>query len=112
MVTGAKAFAGKSRASIVAAILEHEPAAVSTLQPTSPPALDHLVRTCLAKDADQRWQSAGDIGRYLAWLLGEGSRPSGAVTAGDRGSQEATRRRLGLGRPRLASSRASWALHG
>ena len=79
MVTGRKAFDGKSRASIVAAILEHDPPPVSTLQPTSPPALDHLIRTCLAKDPDQRWQSAGDIGRHLAWLLGQGSQPEAAL---------------------------------
>ena len=88
MVTGVKAFAGKTPASIIAAILEREPISISTLQPMSPPALDHLVRTCLAKDPERRWQSAGDVGRHLTWLLGEG-----AVAAGARESKPAPRRR-------------------
>jgi len=85
MVTGRKAFEGDTRRAVLAAILEREPATVSTLQASAPPALDHLVRACLAKDPDQRWQSAGDIGRYLTWILGEGSRPSGTMPAGAAG---------------------------
>jgi serine/threonine protein kinase len=70
MVTGRKAFDGKSQASVMAAILHHEPAVVSTLQPTSPPALDHLIHTCLEKDPEERWQSAHDMKRELAWIAG------------------------------------------
>ena len=62
MVTGRKAFEGKSQASLIAAILEREPPAMSELQALSPPALDPIVKTCLAKNADDRWQSIGDVG--------------------------------------------------
>jgi serine/threonine protein kinase len=50
MATGRRAFEGKSRASLIAAILERDPPPVSTLKPLTTPALDHVVRTCLAKD--------------------------------------------------------------
>src|SRR5207244_1456245 len=56
MLTGKKAFEGKSQASLIAAILEHEPPAISAIQPLTPPALDRVVRKALAKDPDKRWQ--------------------------------------------------------
>src|SRR5207302_7889185 len=52
MLTGRKAFEGKSHASLIAAILEHEPPPIATLQPLTPPTLDRVVRKCLAKDPD------------------------------------------------------------
>lgn len=58
MVTGRRAFSGKSHASIVAAILASEPQPISTTQPMSPPALDRVVKGCLAKDPEERWQTA------------------------------------------------------
>ena len=61
MATGKKAFEGESRASVVAAILKHEPPPVSSLQSLTPPALDHLVKSCLVKDPEQRWQTAHDV---------------------------------------------------
>jgi serine/threonine protein kinase/Tol biopolymer transport system component len=68
MVTGTKAFAGDSSASVVAAIIQTHPPGLATLQPLTPAALDHTVTTCLAKDPDQRWQSAGDVARELRWI--------------------------------------------
>lgn len=68
VVTGKKAFEGKSQASLIAAILERKPPAMSTLQPLTPPALDHIVHRCLAKDQDDRWQSARDVMRELQWV--------------------------------------------
>jgi serine/threonine protein kinase len=68
MLTGKKAFEGKSQASLIAAILNDDPPAVSELQPVAPPALDHVVKTSLAKSPDDRWQNASDIGRQLAWI--------------------------------------------
>jgi len=76
MLTGSRAFEGKSQASLIGAILEREPKPVSSLQPMSPPALDQIVKTCLAKHPENRWQSAGDIGRQLKWVLDGGSQPS------------------------------------
>ncbi len=73
MVTGQRAFAGKSQASLLAAILEREPPPISQLVPVAPPALDYLVRTCLAKDPDARFQTAHDLLLQLKWIAGEGS---------------------------------------
>jgi len=73
MATGQKAFSGRSQASLIASILEREPPAISTVQPMSPPALDRVVKTCLAKDPEDRWQSAGDLKRELKWIAEVGS---------------------------------------
>jgi serine/threonine protein kinase len=67
-VTGKKAFEGKSQVSLIGAILEREPPPIATLQPASPPALDLVIKRCLAKDPDERWQSAGDLAVGLNWL--------------------------------------------
>ena len=73
MLTGRKAFAGKSNASLMSAILKDEPPPVSTVQPLTPLALDRVVTTCLAKDRDERFQSAHDLLLQLRWLLEGGS---------------------------------------
>jgi Tol biopolymer transport system component len=73
MATGKKAFEGKSQASLIAAILEREPPPISTLQPMSPPALDRVVKTCLAKDPDERFQTAHDLKLQLQWIGEAGS---------------------------------------
>ena len=70
MVTGRKAFEGKSQVSLIAAILEREPAPASTYQAASPPALDALIKRCLAKSSAERWQSAGDLAAALRFLRG------------------------------------------
>jgi eukaryotic-like serine/threonine-protein kinase len=68
MATGKRAFEGKSQLSVITAILEKEPEPVSSLQTASPPALDHVIATCLAKNPDERWQCAADVARELAWI--------------------------------------------
>jgi serine/threonine protein kinase len=68
MLTGRKAFEGASQASLIASILKTDPPSISTVQSLSPPALDRVVRTCVTKDPDQRWQSAGDLARELKWI--------------------------------------------
>jgi eukaryotic-like serine/threonine-protein kinase len=73
MATGKKAFTGKSQASLIAAILSSEPPAISTIQPLMPPALDRVVKTCLAKDPDDRWQTAHDVMLELKWIAEGGS---------------------------------------
>jgi serine/threonine protein kinase len=70
MATGKRAFEGKSAASVMGAILERDPPAMSSLQPLTPPLLDHVVSRCLAKDPDERWQAAGDVMRELKWIAG------------------------------------------
>jgi len=68
MVTGQRAFTGKTQASLIAAILGSDPPAVSRLQPAAPPPLDRVVAKCLAKDPDDRWQSAHDLASELRWV--------------------------------------------
>ncbi len=73
MATGQKAFSGKSQASLISSIMGSEPAPVSTIAPMTPPAFDRVVRTCLAKDADDRWQTAHDVMLELKWVAEGGS---------------------------------------
>src|SRR5580698_5280726 len=61
MATGKRAFEGKTTASVIAAVLERNPTPISTVQPMSPPGLDQIVTTCLAKDPDERFQNVHDI---------------------------------------------------
>jgi serine/threonine protein kinase len=76
MATGKRAFEGKTQASLIAKILETDPPPMSSLQPMTPPALDHVVKQCLAKDRDDRWQSANDLTRELKWIAQAGSQVS------------------------------------
>jgi serine/threonine protein kinase len=78
--TGKKAFEGRTTASVVAAVMEHQPPPISTLNPMMPAALDRIVRTCLAKDADERFQSAHDLSLQLAWVAEAGSQSSAIVS--------------------------------
>jgi Tol biopolymer transport system component/predicted Ser/Thr protein kinase len=68
MSTGMRAFEGKTRTSLIAAIVGTQPRPVSELIPLSPPALDHVIHKCLEKEADDRWQSAHDVGEELKWI--------------------------------------------
>jgi serine/threonine protein kinase/Tol biopolymer transport system component len=68
MLSGKTAFEGKTRASLLGAILKDEPPPVSTVQPITPAALDRIVATSLAKDPEDRWQTARDLRRELAWV--------------------------------------------
>ena len=68
MVTGRRAFEGKSDAGLVAAILDHEPAPIASLQPHAPPALERLVRQCLAKPPGERPGTAHDVAANLRWI--------------------------------------------
>jgi serine/threonine protein kinase len=86
MVTGQRAFPGKSQLSVASAVLERDPQPISTLQPLTPPALDRTIRVCLAKDPEERWQSARDLLLELKWIAGGGSQ-TGLRSAGIRGSR-------------------------
>jgi eukaryotic-like serine/threonine-protein kinase len=72
IVTGKKAFDGKSQLSVASAILEREPEAITTAKPLTPPALDHAIRRCLAKDREERWQTARDLEFELTWIAENG----------------------------------------
>ena len=94
MATGQRAFAGKSQASLIGAILRDEPKPISAVQPMTPPALDRVVTTCLAKDPEDRWQSAHDVGVQLQWIL-EGKAEAGTAPGTA---------------PRPGSGRLAWAV--
>jgi Tol biopolymer transport system component len=81
MLTGRPAFQGRSRASLIASILSSEPPSVMAMQPETPPALDRLVRKCMAKDPDQRWQNAGDLASELRWIAESGGQMRGSPPA-------------------------------
>jgi eukaryotic-like serine/threonine-protein kinase len=97
MATGAPAFTGKSRASQIAAILTTQPPPMEALQPLTPVSLGRIVKKCLAKDPEERWQSASDLAAELKWIAEGGSQP-GASSSGP---------------PAVAKGqRASWILAG
>jgi eukaryotic-like serine/threonine-protein kinase len=79
MLTGQRAFEGKSQLSVASAILEKEPAPISSVKPMTPPALDHVVKKCLAKLPDERWQSANDLASELKWITESGSQTGVSV---------------------------------
>src|SRR5262249_34245438 len=82
LITGKKAFAGKTSASIMAAVLRETPAPVTALVPVTPPALDRIVKRCLEKDPDDRWQNARDLKHALEDLrVSESAAVSKAATS-------------------------------
>jgi serine/threonine protein kinase len=76
MLAGSPPFAAGSEADLVTAILEREPAPVSARQPRTPPPLERLIATCMAKDPDERWQTTQDLVRALRWVRDDQSRPA------------------------------------
>jgi len=83
MATGKRAFEGKTSASVIAAIMEREPAPITSVQPMTPPALERVIKTCLAKDPEERFQSAHDLKLQLQWIAEAGSQagvPAPVVT--------------------------------
>ena len=68
MITGQRAFAKGSQAGLIAAILTEDPPPMSALEPRTPPAIERIILTALAKDPNKRWQDAGDLARELSWV--------------------------------------------
>jgi Tol biopolymer transport system component/tRNA A-37 threonylcarbamoyl transferase component Bud32 len=99
--TGRPAFTGKTKASLIASILSSEPPAITTLQPLTPPAMERVVKTCLAKDPDERFQTAHDLNLQLHWILEGGSQ---AGVAAPIAAQRLLRKRL-----LLAAAGIGWA---
>ena len=79
MLTGARAFEGKSRTSIIAAVLAGPPQSASSRRPMTPPALEHVITRCLGRERDERWQSASDVATELEWIGGSASGEGSAV---------------------------------
>jgi len=93
MLTGNRAFAGKSQLSVATAILEKEREPITAVKPMTPASLDHTIRRCLAKDPEERWQTARDLALELEWNAESGTRALNPVN-------------VARGRPRLV--RAGW----
>jgi eukaryotic-like serine/threonine-protein kinase len=74
VLTGKKAFEGKSQLSVASAILEKEPEAIRAVKPLTPPALEHAIGLCLAKNPEERWQTAKDLAQELRWVLESGGK--------------------------------------
>ena len=73
ILTGRRAFEGKSQLSVASAILEKEPEPLSAVKPLTPASLDHAIEKCLAKLPDERWQSASDLASELKWVSESGA---------------------------------------
>ena len=86
MVTGRRPFAGESRASVTAAILSSDPPPMSALQPVTPPVLERVVNRCLAKNPDDRWQTARDLGWELKSIADEAAHAANVVRERKRGA--------------------------
>ena len=84
MVTGKRAFVGASQISVMSAILEKDPEPIGSMQPLAPQALDHLIRSCLAKDPDERFQSAHDVELQMKWIVSSTPLPSAAAIRSSR----------------------------
>ena len=78
MVTGRKAFEGKSQATLISAILS----APQSSAIVTPPALDRVIRTCLEKNRDDRWTNMHDVRLQLQWISQEEMAPAVEQTAG------------------------------
>lgn len=96
-LTGRPVFEGKTRASLLGAILKDEPPPVSKVQPVAPKGLDRIVSTCLAKDPDDRYQRARDLLRDLKWATSGGDKENAVAAAPT---------------PRPIRSRVAWAVAG
>ncbi len=89
LLTGQRAFDGKTSSSIMAAVLATKPRPVDELVPLTPPALERIVSRCLAKDPEDRWQTARDVAAELQWVAQGGSKVGlPAVVTGRRRTRE------------------------
>jgi serine/threonine-protein kinase len=84
MVTGRKPFEGTTTTGLITSILSSDPPPVAALKPLAPVSLERLIRTCLAKNPDERWASIHDVLVQLEWIAGDAS--DGAAVATRRGA--------------------------
>jgi eukaryotic-like serine/threonine-protein kinase len=89
LLTGHRAFDGQTSSSVMAAVLATKPRPIEELMPLTPPALERIVSRCLAKDPEDRWQSARDVAAELQWVAQGGSKVGlPAVVSGRRRTRE------------------------
>ncbi len=114
MATGRRAFDGATQASLISAIMRDSPRPMAELALLSPPALDRLVGALLAKDPDDRVQTAHDVKLQLQWAgdaLSSASQtvPSGAIASARARGGKATLA-WGVAGAALVLALASWLL--
>lgn len=97
MATGKKPFEGKSQASVISAIMTSEPPPISSLQPLTPAALDRAIKKCLAKIAEERWQTASDLADELKWITAGGTAGTPTMAIPAKGIRASGRRTLVFG---------------
>ena len=86
IIIGRKAFDADSAPRVMAAILTLHPPQISTLQPAAPPALERVITRCLAKDPDERWQSAYDLKAELQWIAEGAAQPRAPIALSKSGA--------------------------
>jgi Tol biopolymer transport system component/tRNA A-37 threonylcarbamoyl transferase component Bud32 len=112
MATGQKAFSGKSRLSLVSSILRDDPRPISSIAPMTPPALDRVVKTCLAKDPEDRFQTAHDAKLQLEWIAEAGSQAGApAVVVSKRKNRERLAWSVAAGVALLATVLGTFLVH-
>ncbi len=98
MITGKRTFEGKTRVLLMSAIAMSEPEPLSKAQPEVPASLEHVVRTCLAKDPGDRWQTARDLLAELEWVAQTGGDGGvGPMAGGRRKGRTLSRVLVGVG---------------
>jgi len=106
MLMGQRAFEGKTQLSVATAILEREPAPISSVKPLTPPSLDHAIKKCLAKAVEERWQSASDLASELKWAGESGSQTVPAMIPARGGTEKV----VWLAAGALVASLMAWAI--
>lgn len=81
MATGRPAFTADSRAGLIVSVLAGNPSPISGLAPSTPPALERMVRVCLARDRESRWQSMHDVALQLRAIGDAGGTPEAPLLA-------------------------------
>jgi eukaryotic-like serine/threonine-protein kinase len=110
MTSGRPAFEGRSAASLISAILTQDPKPLSSVLPDVPPGVDRVLKKCLAKDPDERWQSAADLTAALLWIRDDSSAHRDIPLANRRHRHSWTALVTALTSGAAAGSMAMWML--
>ena len=108
MASGRPPFEGRSAASVMAAILAHDPQPLSKARPDVPTGVERVVGKCLAKDPDERWQSAADLMAALLWSRDDHA--SGKPPAARNRRPRVTRRVLAAAGVAAVAATAIWMI--
>ena len=108
MLIGQRAFDGGSTAAVMAAVLNTQPTGLDSVQRLASPGLERIVRKCLAKDPDDRWQTTRDLADEIKWIADEAERPAPSVLRGH-GGRSGLNRWAAIGAAVLALALTGWA---